>query len=127
MSKAMTREDVLVLHPTLDPAVADTVLHEVRQAHEAHANGNLGMARVCCRRAAGFLLIALRGLPPNASALRALEDASQDPSLPSSLRAAASRLRASRAIPGEATTDPIDDVMMILHGETGAERPGAQR
>ncbi|MBL0174414.1 MAG: hypothetical protein IPP94_03950 [Ignavibacteria bacterium] len=94
---------------------------EIARARRALEEGNPGMARVCCRRAAGEALHALaEALPGQASygnnAMIRLEGLSKEPSAPETVRAAALRLRSKQHEEGmrPVSQEPLDDLNVIL-------------
>ena len=104
---------------TLWPAERMSIEAELRQAADAIARGNDGMARVCARRASGTALRAwsrAKGIsaPPDAQSL--LKLASSDPGLPAEIRQAAERLSTSVADRDSLpfSDDPVGDAMLIV-------------
>jgi hypothetical protein len=92
---------------------------ELERARLAQSDGNHGMARVCCRRAAGEAIRSFAEAYPaknfGQNAMSALDQLSRDADIPAFVREAAMRLRGKND--GSMTNfsaDPINDAESIL-------------
>jgi len=93
---------------------------ELTLAHEAIKNGNVGKARVCCRRIAGEIIAFAKANTQQptgrSNALVRLESLSLDTSVRENVRQAAQRLRGKLHgnAPRPISTNPLDDLQVIV-------------
>jgi hypothetical protein len=92
---------------------------ELERARLAHLDGNQGMARVCCRRAAGEAIRECAedfpGQDFGQNAMSALDQLSRNTGIPTEVREAAMRLRGKNDGGVENfSADPIRDAETIL-------------
>lgn len=92
----------------------DEIQKELNRARAAQQEGNVGMARVCARRAVGIAIRKSKG--ERGSAVERLRALARDESAPESIRQAAERLGATvqkdHTLPFD--ENPIEDAELIV-------------
>ncbi len=109
-------------------SIAERAARELARAHEARRQGNEGRARVCARRAAGWVISAhyarQTGAEPPRSALSLLHWLQKQDDVGQEIRNAATRLTVhvtpSFELPFE--EDPLIDAQCIVDAFVGIDR-----